>query len=360
MRTTTNHNLLVLLAVFFFGIFVFNGCKTKKINAALEPSHTLEFGKESKVAFLDSVSASIAITTDELDHFFERVTMAEMEIQMQTLTHYITREECLQDYVPFLKSDVQDFTQDEILKVSEVFADIKSMFLEVNPNLLNKEVVLIKTKGNHYGNSVYYTRENKIIIPANELESFNKEQFTQTMLHEFSHIFNRYNKESRDQLYDLIGFKEVRGPILLPETLGKRKLLNPDGTTDYSIKLKTNSGEEVLAYPLISASEDHYTRSKPSFFNYLVFHLYELRPMEDNVYKLVLDENDSTTIPFERIPSFFASIKDNTNYIIHPDEIMADNFIYAIYYFAKNKKIKNFSEEGMQLINDVGAILKSY
>lgn len=351
-------NFLILLP--FIILFTLVSCKTKSITTQSDSSQKIDFGAKTSVIFLDSAQAAMAIVQDKTDGFFDRVTMTEMEIQMRTDKQYSDRDACLKDYIAFMKTDVEDFTEEELSKVSEVFNNVKNLLFAVNPNLLNKDIILIKTKGNHYGDGVYYTRENKIVIPQSELTAFKKEQFTQTMLHEFSHVFNRYNKDVRDQLYALIGFEEARGPIILPETINGRKLLNPDGTTDYYIKLTNIEGEEVLAYPLISATEDHYVKSKPTFFSYLDFHMYELTPMEDNVYKLVLSDEGATTIPFERIPSFFTKIKDNTNYIIHPDEIIADNFIYTILYFAENKKVKNFSEEGMRLIETIGGILKAY
>jgi hypothetical protein len=297
---------------------------------------------------------------DTKDHFFERVTLTEMEIQMKTEKHYTNREECVKDYIAFMKNDVEHFTEEEISKITPVMNEINEMLEKVNPALIHQDIILIKTKANHYGSSVYYTRENKIIIPNNEIRNFNATAFKEVMLHELFHILSRYNPELRDKLYQLIGFSPVNGPIIYPESLGKRKLLNPDGTTDYLIKLKNKDGENIIAYPLITANEDHYTKSKKAFFNYLDFHLYQLIPGEDNVYSIKLNEDQSTTIPFEKIPSFFASIKDNTNYIIHPDEIMADNFIYTITYLADKKELKKFSEEGKKLIEDVGALLKEF
>ncbi len=349
-----------VFVLLFALVFVFQQCKTQNVVIKATDQYAIPFGDKAKVIFLDSAAASLAIVKDESDRFFDRVSITEMEIQMKSEKIYTDRAECLSDYIDFMKTDVTDFTKEEIDRTSKVFNDIKAMLSEINPRLLNQDIILIKTKANHYGNSVYYTRENKIVIPYNELANFNEQGFTETMLHEFSHIFNRYNKSTRDQLYDLIGFKEVRGPILLPEELGKRKLLNPDGTTDYAIELKDINGEKVMAYPLISASADHYLKSKPMFFNYLVFHMYNLQPMEDNVFQLQVDENGSTTIPFDRIPSFFTTIKDNTNYIIHPDEIMADNFKFVAYDLGKGRKLKKFSEEGQRLLDEIGAILKAY
>ena len=348
-----------LLLCSFAIALLFPSCKTQNISniETIEPD--IKLGEGHQVLLLDSIQAADAIVEDKTDRFFERVTVTEMGIQMKINTLNTPREECLQDYVAFMRTDVENFNEDEKKLIKDCFAKINKMLLNVNPKLLHQDIILIKTKGNHYGNSVYYTRENKIIIPKNELENFNEKAFIEVMLHEYSHIFNRYNKSVRDDVYKLIGFKEANGPILMPEKIANRKLLNPDGTTNYYIPLLKADGSKVWAYPLIIANEENYLKDKPDFFNYLDFAMYELKPMEDNVYNLIVDDNMKTTIPFDKIPSFFTKIRDNTNYIIHPDEIIADNFIYTVFLLSENVKVKDFSNEGLDLINEIGQILKS-
>lgn len=333
---------------------LFCQCKTRSIKpspadgtVSIEQS-SISFGN-FQVSLLDSVAASSAIAMDEKDHFFQRVTNTEMAIQMKENRNCPNKRTCVEGYKDFLRNDVESFTATEKETVIAVFKEIEEMILKVNPLLIDREIHLIKTKGNHYGNGVYYTRENKIVIPKDVLKNFNHSGFKETMIHEVFHIFSRYNEGTRDQLYSLIGFSPVNGLIVLPEKLAKRKLLNPDGTTDYKIKLGKDE-----AYPLLSASMDEYTKSKPRFFDYLDFKLYKLIPGEDGIYEV------GEAIPFQEAPEFFAQIKDNTDYIIHPDEVMADNFIYTLTLLADGKKLKDFSPEGMELLNDIAAILKAH
>lgn len=335
----------ILLVVFL--AFSLVQCRTKNLPASEPDQYSVDFGEEHKVILLDSAAAANAIVEDDKDLFFDRVTLTEVSLQMRKVLDCESRNECIQDYKAYLKTDVESFEEEEIQQVSQIFGEINEMLLKVNPELIDRDIILIKTKGRHYGDGVFYTRENKIIIPQNVLDNINNEGFKQTMLHEFFHIFSRYNKATRDELYALIGFEEVKGEIDLGP-IGSRKLLNPDGTTDYLIKL-----EDKLAYPLISSTEDEYKGSKPTFFNYLSFHLYELKPV-DNGYDL------GAIIPFENAPTFFSQIKDNTDYILHADEIMADNFIYTIFYLANDEKIKDFSPEGMKLIESIGELLKNH
>ncbi|WP_235297017.1 hypothetical protein [Portibacter marinus] len=342
MKQTITYLFLILLVI------VLCQCKAKQVTYDSPPAHTVPLTNDFQTLLLDSMQAAEAIATDNVDDFFERVTLTEVSIQMKDPALCKEREGCIDAYKAFLRTDVASFTAEEVDKVSSVFSSLNELIKKVNPHLIDRDILLIKTKGNHYGNGVFYTRENKIIIPQDMLTNFMRESFLETMLHEFFHIFSRYNVETRNELYALIGFKPVDGQINLGAT-GSRKLLNPDGTTDYFIEL-----EEGPAYPMITASDDQYIRSKPTFFNYLEFNLYQLEEKTDGNYEL------GEVVPLQTANSFFQQIKDNTNYIIHPDEIMADNFIYTIFYLAENEKIKDFTAEGMELINEMGEVLKSH
>jgi hypothetical protein len=56
---------------------------------------------------------------------------------------------------------------------------------------------------------------------------------------------------------------------------------------------------------------------------------------------------------------FFTKIKDNTQYIIHPDEIMADNFMFAVLAFS-NDDYNRFSGTGKVLIKELLTILRKF
>jgi len=71
-------------------------------------------------------------------------------------------------------------------------------------------------------------------------------------------------------------------------------------------------------------------------------------------------KNDGeSSLSIEHNADFFKKIKDNTQYIIHPDEIMADNFMMAV-IANKDETYEGFSEEGTALLKEVIEILKTF
>ena len=319
----------------------------------------LELSENHKIVFLDSLTAGDAITTDVKENFFAYVNKLDMSIQMKkNFSEEVTRESVLKEYKDFLKKDVLDFTKEEVEFVNKVFKEAYSLSNKVSPNIFPKEIKLIKTHANHYGNGAYYTRDNCIIIPKNELSRKDAKAFLEVMFHEISHIYTRYNTDKRKKLYGLIGFKNIGNPtnLLMKDALKERILLNPDGINyAYKIDLKKSNGRNYSAVPIIFSSETEFVESKNTFFRYLDFSLFEINIQ--HAANVISDENGKSTINMANVPDFFEQITDHTGYIIHPDEIIADNFMYIMMRGKEGGLQKNFSEAGLQLLKNIKSVL---
>lgn len=345
----------IILLLIPFSIWA---CKTQQ-NASI-----LKLSSQHEVLFLDSTAASVAINVDERDHFFENIQELEMAIQMKTPLAKLregensSRYTSLEKYKKFLAQDVESFTKKEILFVNEVMNEAFALCNGVSETIFPERIRLIKTKANHYGESVYYTREDIIVIPHDALKARDKESFLKVMLHEISHIYSRYNDQKREDLYALIGFYPLEKRLLMEDKLRERVLHNPDGIDfNFYIELGQSETEKIKAIPIIVASKNDYETSTPAFFGYLKFDMYEIKENPTNTYSAISDENGFSTIQLNQYPDFFTQIKDNTNYIIHPDEIIADNFMFVILAEKKEGKFEGYSPAGTQLLEDIKTIL---
>lgn len=357
LATAPIHQVMrhLLLSIPFFFCFLLN-CQAQKTVSEVK------LGGGSKCLLLDSTLASQAIVFDHTDGFFEKVTMVEMSIQLKKpVSQFTSRAEMLTEYVAFLKTDVENFTPDESRWVAEIWKEVGKTTNNFQKNLLPKELKLIKTKGRHYGDGVFYTRENCIVIPENELEGRNREQFLGTMYHELFHVISRLNHPMRDELYGLIGFRPIGRAIQVPAELADRIFFNPDGV-DYAqvIKLRSDQDQEIMAVPVIfSNSPEGYSSKKKSFFGYLDFNLFQVKERPDGSWHLLAKPDGSSTIDLANLKDeFYRQIKDNTDYIIHPDEVIADNFGFLLRSQNDPKVTEKFSPDGQKLLADMAAILK--
>ncbi len=342
-------SLLLLFAIFFVA------CKSNKEFIQLSLSET------QQVIFLDSIAAAKTIIEDKKENFFKDITKTDMSIQMKKVfAENVTREQALEEYRAFLKTEVLDFTAAEVVLVKKVMQKVYDKVNQLSPNIFPQQIRLIKTHANHYGPGTYYTREDCIVIPKFVLSTFDEGSFYSTMLHELFHIYSRYNPEMQKALYQLIGFKAISHPefLKMSDALKNRILLNPDGVNyAFAINLKTQEDERIQAIPIIVSNESRYVETKNEFFAYLNFSLYKIEPPLSRLIPVKADKDGFSPLKLNELPDFFRQIKDNTNYIIHPDEIMADNFMILINSLDKDGALDQYSKEGQTLLMDIKKLL---
>lgn len=336
------------LFFYFLAIWALSpgGCKSDTMPKAASG------GTELMPIFLDSVMASKAIVDDEVDGFFDHLSAVDISIQMKQKEGFASKDIAVVAYKYFLRTQVEDFSEEDKAYMKLVFTEVNRRLSKINKNLIIPDIKLVKLKLDHYGEDVYYTRGNLICIPKNSLSRSELKGQTNVMLHEIWHILSRNDKGLRDKIYNLVGFEPHGKEIKLSQDMSKLLLSNPDGvSTDYAINL----GDNLMALPIITSQQDHYDPSKPRIFDYFNFDLYEI----DQDGTVLTNPNGSTTIPPAKNAVFFKKIKDNTQYIIHPDEITADNFMLAVNAYDTNT-YGNYSPEGRKLIEDIIEILKNY
>lgn len=338
-------------------------CKTNKGSTVSTPEEI------SRVVFLDSAEASKVVIVDQEDGFFEEVGILDMKIQMKrNYPSATSRDVVLRDYKKFLQEDITTFSSREKEGLTKVFNMAFELCQKINGDIYPENLQLLKSKGGPYGTATFYTRDNSIVIPAGLLAPGNIPLILDVALHEIFHIFSRYHPERRKELYATIGFKPVEKDLLaLSDSLKYRLLLNPDGINyGYLIKLQTPEGRKIQALPLIVSKKPDFDPEDPAFFSYLQFDLYEIKPPFVRRIEVLAKEDGSSTINFQNIPNFFEQIKDNTQYIIHPDEILADNFVLVALNHAMEEEEAGhdhdhhspLSEGGQQLLEQVEEILR--
>ena len=190
-------------------------------------------------------------------------------------------------------------------------------------------VQLVKTTGAEEGNAAY-TRATAIVLPKSELANSQKD-LQKVICHELFHILSRQNPELREKLYGIIGFTKCN-EIKLPPELERRKITNPDAPrNDHFIRLQID-GHESLAVPiLLSSAETYDVKRGGEFFAYLQFQFLVVeRDNGSGDLKAVSEGSSPKLVGMERVSGFMEQVGRNTNYIIHPEEILADNFALLV------------------------------
>lgn len=302
--------------------------------AACSTEHSPRHKKRTQISLLNAAAAKNILCNDTTDLFFQAIQPLEICIQLKLddsscqALKSAPRDSQINIYKTFIASDARDFSPEEQKITNESMQNALQLCYQAFPNLaLPDTILLIKAENQHYGPTVYFTRENSIIIPAAAITAANQQKLQDVLIHEIFHVFSRYNPATRQALFARIGFRPIQKLELSP-FLQARQLINPDAVDcRYIISLKQGDST-ILAVPIIYSQFANYN-SKLNFFNHLIFELFEVEAIagEENAYRII---SPNVGINPKELPDFFEQVGRNTNYIIHPEEIIADNFRHLV------------------------------
>lgn len=271
---------------------------------------------QTNLQFLSKSSASKNLATS--DEFVSRLSKFDMSARMKT-DRMVLKDE----FVTFVASSTLDWSDDDILKVTEAFDSVKTQLKKLKISLPN-EIAVILTDGKEEGNAAY-TRGNSIILQRDKLSS--GVELQRLIAHELLHIFTRNNPSVKDRLYQIIGFHAVN-ELEFPDALIHRKITNPDAPlNNYAIKVAYNNEQLWVSPILFSATETYIPSKGGAFFDYLQF---KLLVIADDKGAKRNNPEKPRILDVSQVSGYFEQIGKNTNYIIHPEEILADNFALAV------------------------------
>ncbi len=228
------------------------------------------------------------------------------------------------DFLAFVGEHNLEWTDAEKEKISTALEPLQEKFKTLALPF-PKTVLLIKTTGGEDSNSPY-TRSHAIILPQATIAK-PVDEFRKVLIHELFHILSRANPTLRDRLYAAIGFVKCE-EAEYPAELKPVKLTNPDAPSNtHCISLK-HAGQDIWAIPILYSRTNRYdTTTHRSLFTYLQPRLLAVAHDPANpAAKPSFTGKDTKILRLEETTGFYEQVGQNTKYIIHPEEIVADNF----------------------------------
>jgi hypothetical protein len=232
------------------------------------------------------------------------------------------------EYLAFVAENVLAWNDAEKQKITSAFQRISAELTALSLPFPSR-VLLIKTTGNEEGNAAY-TRANAIVLPQGETDAPDA-NLQKKICHELFHVLSRANPTLREKLYPLIGFEKC-GEVAFPAELKSRKITNPDAPrNDHCIRVQVD-GEARWAVPVLFSSREKYdVQQGGEFFAYLQFQLLLIQRDEvTGIAKPIDLAEKPDLVDVRQVNGFFQQAGSNTQYIIHPEEILADNFVLLV------------------------------
>lgn len=182
-----------------------------------------------------------------------------------------------------------------------------------------EEIVFIKTdmtvegmaaSGYTHGTQIYLNSTNIMISVIPEAGNY----FEQLLWHELFHCLTRNNPEFRSEMYSIIHFTVTGTEYELPPCIKDLYRSNPDVEHHNSYATFNINGQDIdcfVVWIYMQQEDGSYT--------------------DDTPVLVPIDGTDTYYLP-EQASNFNEVFGGNTDYTIDPEECLADNFKYAMYY----------------------------
>lgn len=249
--------------------------------------------------------------------FYDRLSPSDIAIRLGVTEGNPTVADLKAEYA----KGVEEWTKADIAALVPSLVKAR-LLLRPYAELLPENIIFVKTNRKVEG-GFPHTRGNAIfLMPSGD--SVNEK----VILHEVFHILSRRQKERRASLYGILSFK----PCTLegPPAFKAMRLTNPDTPPgDWYIELEGDAEANAIVAHTHSRSRHFNAEFPGGFGGHLGFGLVKVN-VEGTTCAPVLTDGQAKLFGPNEIPAYFEAIGRNTGYIIHPEEVLADNFVSLV------------------------------
>jgi hypothetical protein len=246
--------------------------------------------------------------------YYDGFTQNDLDYRMQK------KDASMDEYLDFAKEQVLDFTDEEkeaFDRIMSYIEDILSANGYVLPDL--DPIIFVSTTQKEECGSGAYTHGTQIYLNTKWLTDPDTGEYSRVVVaHELFHCLTRSNPEFRKDMYKLINFTVQDDDFILPPSVEEYYISNPDVEHHNAYASFTIEGEKTDCYAALVTTK-HFEKKGDSFFDCMTTAL------------VPVDGSDVYYTP-EDATDFYDVFGKNTEYVIDPEECMADNFAYALIY----------------------------
>lgn len=204
---------------------------------------------------------------------------------------------------------------------------------------------LVATSGAEEGGAAY-CRDGAIFLPERQVNRA-RSGLPRLLVHELFHILSSHRRDVRRAVHGALGY--ARAEIEYPESLARRLITNPDAAgvdvvTSITVAVEGSGPSDVVAAPVLLYDAPEGASDGP-FFRHIVHRLLVVErtstapdgpaasapEVERGRFYARLRDGSPWLIDPGENESFYRSIGRNTGYVIHPEEIAADNFVHLVF-----------------------------
>lgn len=284
------------------------------------PGQQIQLSPDCVLRFANVTEAAEVLAAE--DDFTRRLTRFDLQSRLRS-----EEELTVADYQQAVVAGIRPWTEpfvETVLPAAQQLADRLQRFDLPLP----AEILLVYTSGKGESGAPH-TRGNAIVLPEKRLAR-RPDDLLRLLAHELFHILTRQSPIWRDQMYATIGFQPC-DEVRLSESQRDRRITNPDApVVEHFITVQIDEADAHVA-PVLIANVPQYDASRDAaFFSYLQVQFVQLQWQDGHWTPMLHDDGTTVGHPLAALDGFMSQIGDNTRYLIHPEEILADNFSFLV------------------------------
>ena len=273
--------------------------------------------------------------------YYENLTQNDLNFRMQKL------DATLRELEDFAAAQTRDFTDAEKARIDRSMAAIMKT-AEARGYALPPvdDIVFAKTTMAEECNAAAYTHGTQIYIGEAEFNYYLKAddadqaEFDVLVAHELFHCLTRNHPDFRAAMYGVLGFTVVENDYEIAPEIRERMIANPDVEHHNSYAAFDIDGKLTNCVVLFTTVKP-FEKPGDSFFDGVVTGLV---PIDDMTTMYTSDD----------AANFLEVFGENTDYVIDPEETLADNFADLMIYGLDGKAYKT-----QEIVQAIDARLKA-
>jgi len=276
----------------------------------LNPSQATEF------KFADKETAIAILTAN--DEYLSDMKPIEIALQVGSPTADKTKEDLKAHYA----ANVIAWPEAEEALMKALLVTHKKK-LEKIAHMMPETVYFIKVT-DAVESGIPHTRGNAFVSPARRTSIS-----TKLFFHQIFHILSRHNRIKRASLYNIIGFRPCY--FQPTEEVDKYTIRNPEAPfTEFFLPVEINDRDTFVMNYLHTTYDGFDPTVERGFDGHISGDLIEVT-VDNGICKPVINASGEPNIfKHEDVPDYYEKVGHNTNFDIHPEEIIADNFAFLM------------------------------
>jgi len=224
-------------------------------------------------------------------------------------------------FMQSMQATVLDWTEEERRRLRPLIARL-DRFLSGLKWKRPGRILLVRVDAS-LENGAPHTRANGIMLPKNEFTG-TADLLTYVLSHETFHVLTREDGALKERLYGAIGFHRCER-IEIPESVSRMRITNPDAVENRHTIAVRYRDRAVEVMPFVRFKSDDIDTRSGFLANARTAWLLVDRERADCRVRTGSAAEAEEVAPQE-LHGLFEQIGRNTQYLAHPEEILADNF----------------------------------